>query len=118
MITFYGASDDLVEVEGCKGADEFSTYEGKLHQIAWQGDLVGPDGSQMRVFAYYDGCWAFGVGQVDEDVELPPWRLSLSQGGPLTAEAAHPTSAYSVVLSVDAPEATRLTNVWPTGGDS
>jgi hypothetical protein len=36
MITIYGASDDLVEVEGCEGADEFNVYgDGKL---MWRGE--------------------------------------------------------------------------------
>ena len=51
MITIYGASDDLVEVEGCKGAGEFCTDD-------WQGELVAPDGSQMRVYARYDAAGA------------------------------------------------------------
>ena len=59
-VTIYGASDDLVEVAGCEGADEFNV------RGRWQGDLVAPGGTeQMRVHCWYDddGCWQVGVGQ-------------------------------------------------------
>lgn len=95
-IEVYGASDDLVEVEGCKGADEFSWYKG-----IWRGDLVAPNGESVRIHVFYDGCWHVSVGQVDEDVKLPPWPMTFKQ------EAA----GYSVVLEISAPDDTRLTNV-------
>lgn len=105
MITIYGASDDLVEVEGCEGADEFCTDH-------WQGDLAPPgEGEQMRVWCWYDidGCWQVGVGQVTEDVQLPAWPITITQ-----APAMNPDNpGYSVLLSIDAPEGTRLVNVKP-----
>jgi hypothetical protein len=112
LITIYGASDDLVEVAGCEGADEFCTDR-------WQGDLAPPgEVEQMRVHCWYDndGCWQVGVGMVDEDVPFPAWPLSFAQGG-VTADAlagkAPATPRYSVVLTIDAPEGTRLVNVKP-----
>ena len=97
-IRIYGGSDDLVEVEGCKGADEFGAplSGGRL----WRGDLIAPDGGSLRVHMIYDGCWHVAVGQVDDGVPLPAWplRFETEQG-------------YSTVLVVDAPEGTRLTNV-------
>jgi hypothetical protein len=105
MITIYGASDDLVEVGGCEGADEFSADR-------WQGDLVAPGGTeQMRVHCWYDedGCWQVGVGQVLEDCQLPAWPISITQ-----APAMNPDNpGYSALLSIDAPEGTRLENVKP-----
>lgn len=102
MITIYGASDDCVEVDGCKGADEFyADASGR-----WQGDLVGPDVSdQMRVWCWYDsdGAWQAGVGQVTEAVTLASWPVTITQ---------HPNE-YSAMLSIDAPEGTRLENVQP-----
>ena len=102
-ITIYGASDDLVEVGGCEGADEFSSDH-------WQGDLVAPGGTeQMRVHCWYDGdgCWQVGVGQTIEDCQLPPWPISISQ-----AAAMNPGNpGYSALLTIDAPDGTRLTNV-------
>jgi hypothetical protein len=103
-ITIYGGSDDLVEVEGCEGADEFNSDR-------WQGDLIGPDGTdqQMRVHCWYDddGCWQVGVGQVIEDVQLPAWPITITQ-----APAMNPDNpGYSALLTIDAPDGTRLTNV-------
>jgi hypothetical protein len=101
MITIYGASDDLVEVGGCKGADEFSTDN-------FAADLIAPDDSQMSVFCWYDlsGCWAVGIGQTEEDHPLPGWPMKILQGG---AYAYSPD--YSAVLEIDAPDGTRLTNI-------
>lgn len=95
LITITGASDDLVEVEGCKGADEF-TYPS---QGPWRGDLVAPDGAQLRVHVMFDGCWHVSVGQVDEDVSLPDWPMTFSQ-----------SSKYATELCLEAPDGTRLTN--------
>lgn len=109
MIEIYGASDDLVEVEGCEGADEFAVDD----EDRWQGDLIGPGGAdqQMRVHCWYDndGCWQVGVGQVIEDVQLPAWPIAITQ-----APARTPgLPGYSALLSIDAPEGTRLANVKP-----
>jgi hypothetical protein len=109
IITIYGSSDDLIEVEGCEGADEFNSYEQGL--LMWRGDLVAPDGSQMRVHAVLDGCWSFAVGMVDEGAPLPRWPLTIDQGGAEHSRPGYPT--YSTVVLIDAPEGTRLTNVWP-----
>lgn len=103
MITIYGASDDCVEVEGCGGADEFyADGDGR-----WHGDLVGPDpADQLRVWCWYDGyggAWQVGAGQVIEDVTMASWPVSFGQHA----------SGYSAVLTIDAPDGTRLTNVKP-----
>ena len=63
-------------VGGCEGAGEFYTDH-------WQGDLIGPDGTdqQMRVHCWCDddGCWQVGVGQVDEAIQLPAWLITITQ---------------------------------------
>jgi hypothetical protein len=111
MITIYGASDDLVEVAGCEGADEFGVYGDR-----WQADLIAPGGTeQMRVHCWYDddGCWQVGVGQVLEDVQLPEWPVSITQ-----APAMNPDNpGYSALLTIAAPEGTRLGNVKPKPTD-
>ncbi len=122
MITFHGASDDLVEVEGCEGADEFNVYPKDSNSVAWHGDLAAPgEGESLRVHLVYDGCWHVGVGQVDEEIPLPPWPLTIRQGRGLTPEARAgkemPESRYSAVLLVDAPAGTRLVNIWPADSD-
>lgn len=108
MITIYGASDDLVEVGGCEGADEFGAgVDGR-----WQADLVAPGGTeQMRVHCWYDdgGCWQVGVGQVLEEVQLPAWPVSITQAPAMNTG----NPGYSALLTIDAPEGTRLENVSP-----
>lgn len=108
MITIYGASDDLVEVEGCDGADEFNADR-------WQGDLVGPDpAQQLRVHCWFDddGCWQVGVGQTIEDCQRPPWQITVTQ----KPHGREGVPGYSLQLNIDAPEGTRLTNVRPDPG--
>lgn len=104
MITIYGAGDDLVEVDGCEGADEFTATGAS----EWRGDLVAPGGSdQLRIYAEYDaahnGCWLIAVTQTDEDVPLPDWPITIGTHD----------RGYSTLLSIDAPPGTRLTNVDP-----
>jgi|ERR1044071_5669060 hypothetical protein len=104
MITIYGASDDLVEVDGCEGADEFNADD-------WSADLIAPDGGHMRVYCRFEltGCWSVGVGQPDEDYQLPGWPVTITQ-----APAMNPGNpGYSAKLTIDAPAGTRLANVHP-----
>lgn len=104
MITIYGASDDLIEVEGCDGANEFNSHE--RGPVMWRGDLIAPGGLEaVRVHAVFDGCWSVAVGQVDEDVPLPEWPVAVRQ---------HPSLPYSAAVVIDAPAGTRLDNVWPS----
>jgi hypothetical protein len=53
------------------------------------------------------GCWLPGIGQGDGSKELPSWPVTITQGGGRTSPA------YSVVLSVEAPEGMKLGDVWP-----
>lgn len=107
LITFYGASDDLVEVDGCEGADEFNHYSG----APWRGTLVAPDGAAMVVHLFYDDCWHVGVGQVDEDQPLPSWPLVFASG----PGGGSQIPKYSTALTVDAPDGTRLENTHTPG---
>lgn len=110
MIKIYGAGDDLIAVGGCKGANEFSSYaDGRL---MWRGDLIAPNNGQMRIYGIYDGCWHFSIGQVDEDVPLPSWPVQISQ-----QERSGGRPSRSTLVEIDAPEGTRLTNVWPARYD-
>lgn len=110
MITIYGASDDLVEVDGCEGADEFPSDD-------WSGVLVGPDGvQQMRVYCRYEsnGCWSVGAVQIDEQYQLPEWPVTITQ-----APAMNPDNpGYSALLTIDAPEGTRLVTEADDGEDA
>lgn len=92
---FYGASDDLVEVEGVLGGDEFGVYQsgnGRYH-----GSFLL--GGEMRVHAIYDGTWSFAVGQVDEAVPLPDWPVRLKWPG---------GRGYSTRLEIDVPEGVKV----------
>jgi hypothetical protein len=88
---FYGASDDLIEVEGVKGADEFSAMTHTDGGVAGVFNL----GGKLRIRAIYDGCWSFSVGQVDEDIAIPDWPIRVEQ---------HPTTPYSACLIIECPD--------------
>ncbi len=92
---FYGASDDLIEIEGVKGADEFGAYNSSSGNVVNATFILGA----IAVYAIYGegGTWAFAVGRIDEDVPLPNWPIRLRQG---TEEE----STYSVVLEIDVPD--------------
>lgn len=111
MITIYGCSDNLVEVAGCDGADEFYVNG----DSRWQGDLTSPDGTQMRVHCWFDddGCWQVGVGQTDDDHQLPPWPITITQQLAMSPD----NPGYSALLSIDAPEGTKLVNIKPDPRD-
>lgn len=106
MITIYGVSDDLVEVQGCEGADEFYVASVDDGTVCWHGDLVAPGGTQqMRARAIFDdGCWSIALGQTDDGVQFPDWGTGAQQASGVD---------YSAAVVIDAPKGTRLTNVWP-----
>lgn len=103
-IRIYGASNDLIEVEGCEGADEFNTYEKGF--AMWWGDLRAPNGEVMRAHAVLsnNGCWSIALGQVDEGTPFPEWPVTIRQ---------HTSLDYSAMVEIEAPEGTVLENVWP-----
>lgn len=107
-ITIYGASDDLVEVNVGGNPDEFNADD-------WSATLAAPDGSQMRVYCRFEltGCWSVGIGQVDEDFQLPAWPVAITQ-----AAAMNPDNpGYSAMLVIDAPDHTLLGDVLPEVDD-
>ena len=105
-IRIYGASDDLIEVEGCKGADEFNSYE--RGPLMWSGELRAPNGDAMRAHALFDGygCWSVALGQAGDDRPFPEWPVKLRQ-------CTHVD--YSTMVEIDAPDGTVLENIWPGG---
>ena len=71
VITFQGASDDLVEIDGAPGADEFNVYDERGYAGTWlveggNDSTDGFKGLRFYVDAYYRGTWSFAVRQVDE----------------------------------------------------
>jgi len=79
-ITIYGASDDLIEVEGaCPGCDEYSTsgdhkaYRGRIH--------ISACGDHVTIHAIYDGAWGFAICPQDGDYDsMPDWAFARSFG--------------------------------------
>ena len=87
-LTIYGASDDLIEVEGdVPGCDE---YSGEKATFVVAG---------IRVHVRFTGNWVVGVEPIDEDV--PPtatnMRLSIHERG------------YSAQLDLDVPGGSYVT---------
>lgn len=73
-VTIYGASDDCIEIDGCKGADEFYANAG---DVAGCFDFVSQSTmGRMRVYAIYDGCWHFSFGQGEEGDTDPQWLIT------------------------------------------
>lgn len=87
MFTIYGASDDLVEIEG-PGGDEVGCYNKRVIVT-----IHAPDKSSgvHVTMAYVDPCvWQATVAQLDEDIPIPPCRVT-SRG-------------YTAVVEIDAPD--------------
>lgn len=105
MIHIYGASDDLVEIEGHPDGDEIGCYDQDvLIKIDdGQGGGVAVRMSyQPRMAPLGDGvaagCWSAEIAQIDEDHPIP-WPLSID------------TFHYSVRVRIDAPSSARLTTI-------
>lgn len=93
-VKIYGASDDLVEVEGqLRGCDEFNAFGDTEHigniQIATAKDAPG-----YTVAAVYTGCWSFAVAPIDEDM-VPDWPVRRSFGQDVR---------YSETVEIDCPD--------------
>lgn len=86
---FYGASDDLIEIEGVKGGNEFGIFKVGPYIAAFNL------GGKMRIHSIYDGCWSFAVGQVDEEIPLPDWPIRIKWPG---------GRGYSTRLEIDVPD--------------
>lgn len=97
-LRIYGASDDLIEVEG-HISEEYSKPKGK-----WTGKLTDDTGAGMFVTAdcLKTGTWAIGVAPLDDDAPIPDWeaRLTLSE-----------ECSYSAQLTLEVPASTILVEV-------
>jgi hypothetical protein len=97
---FYGASDDLFEMEcNSKDIQDDEMSEDECYELTSFGDQ-GVE--TMIVAAKYcpsnTTCWMIGVVPTDEDIPIPNWpmRFSLSERG------------YSAQLEIDAPDNTTV----------
>lgn len=92
-VIFYGASDDLIEVEGnVPGCDEYTADGSDQANFECAGLRVG-------VFYTKDGVWGVSVGQIDEDVPV------LAQVEALYARG------YTMVLELAVPEGAHVTRL-------
>jgi len=88
-VRIYGVSDDLVEVDGVNGADEYSAF-GRVTRIEI-GD-VKSGGLAVELEYRENGCWAATVIPLSDDVAFR-WPVSASLGG----------RGYSAQVEVDCP---------------
>lgn len=89
-ITIYGASDDLIEIEGkVRGCDEYPSDEAAF-EVAGLGITV--------TFAQ-GGTWHISVGPLDEDIPVQAENMVLS---------VH-ERGYSMQLDMDIPEGAYIT---------
>lgn len=111
-ISVYGSSDDLVEFEG-EGEVRFLDEESRGSRLEAEyylgsGDkstflVEGSEGDQAYIYAYYEGCWHFSVGLVEEDIPIPAgWAVSIGQ----SAE-----NGYSAELKIRAMDRLRVKEV-------
>jgi hypothetical protein len=94
----YGHSDDLIELDGIKGADEFSKPSG-----AWVGVLEAPNGDTALLYVDYrhNGCWTASLGIYEEGYKLPEWPVTV------TTDAKY-ANEYSTLTTITVPEGTTV----------
>lgn len=95
FVTFYGASDDLIEVEGAlKGCDE---YNGEKARFQVCGLIV-----TVEFGSTTNGCWSVTVGQVAEgsggDARVVSLAPRVRDYGPDAGEVG-----YSMALTLEVP---------------
>jgi hypothetical protein len=99
-LAFYGASDDLFEIEGSgKGEpDEVGCFNSTA-----TAQILTLDGDGLHVVAKYApsevACWMIGLMQLDEGKPLPDWPMRWKAEG------------YSVRLEIDAPDDAKITMI-------
>ncbi len=99
-ITFWGASDDLVEIEGdLEGCDEYPL--GILNSDLGQYTIfeVRTDRERVEIVATYtySGTWTFMPVLPTEDDPWPAWPMQVS---------ASPQNDYSLQLTIEVPDGT------------
>jgi hypothetical protein len=105
MIKIYGASDDLVEIEGHPDGDEVNCYNHDV--LVYIGDpttgglairmTYAPNVGEVDGESIGFGCWAAEVCQLAEDCPIP-WPVTLTVQRRNSGEVG-----YSVCVNIDAP---------------
>lgn len=98
-LRIYGASDDLVEIEG-HFAEEVDCYDRSvLITVGWPEANAGRDSQGVYVLMRYapkwvkTGVWTAEISPLDEDVEIP-WPVTVSLGG----------RGYTAEVVIDCPD--------------
>lgn len=101
-LKIYGASDDLVEIEGDIEEEFYAKplgrgLEGRTVTLSRiNGGQV--EGLDVHVRYEQGGVWSVGLSQLQEDINIPDWGLKLTSNG------------YTSILELErVPEDVRLT---------
>ena len=80
-VKIYGASDDLIEIDGdITGADEYTAYGGDNLHVGTIHFYDLENGEVLNIHALYDGCWSFAVSPWHNDEQMPGWEMVRSFG--------------------------------------
>lgn len=97
-VAFYGASDDLIEVDGdIHGVPE--EFPGEVARFQLCGLIV-------QVKLKNSGCWGIAVWQLDEDIPVRAENIILTPQPNLSADGS-----YSMRLDMDVPDDTVLAKI-------
>jgi len=100
-IKIYGASDDLIEIEGsCYGCDEYDV-SGIGGPLIATFELES-NGYAVKVYCIYDGCWSFAVTPQAEADEHEPWDAIFTFGK---------DKSYSQTVTIIVPDNTTVRHV-------
>lgn len=98
-LVIYGASDDLVEIEG-HFEEEVDCYDRAVRvTVGWPEASAGEDSRGVHVLMRYapkwveTGVWTAEISPLDEDVEIP-WPVTVKLGG----------RGYTAEVHIDCPE--------------
>ena len=95
-LVVYGASDDLIEVEGDVLSDEFGNYTGSKDT---NGRLIVSVNNIpiLEIVPVYRGFWAFAIGptHINDYEEMPDWKIVREWGTKIR---------YSETVTIDLPD--------------
>lgn len=83
-VTFYGASDDLIEVEGdVPGCDEYNGEDAHFIVVGFEGKV------RVRVWYTEHGVWAIAVAPVHERTPMLPVQITGSGYSARAVDTVH-----------------------------
>lgn len=99
-LSMYGASDDLIEVEGIEGADEYNGMAHGKSPYVMSFKVTSPsEPLGLEIHVCYAGGWSFAVQPTEDSdldfCEFPAWPIRRSWGG---------GRGYSELLEIDVPD--------------